>query len=485
MTRFRLIPLLLCSIFVMQPAHAVASEPILCTEPESVSDDIAPFSVFTHLVSDPYGRLHLVWNSGVAEGRNEQQVETDTVFYAFHDGEQWSQPVDILTAPDHASSQSIALTQDDHLLVTWHFRQGQRRGLRVSRAPLAQAGSAHGWGTVDLFTTDARSSDLFVDQTGRVHLAYVVFEPAGGIGNNGYAWSDDHGQSWSSEVRFALFDPGAAMNAGIRVRADGMGIVQAVWMQHSAEHNWISSGVWYARSVDGGETWSDPESVFAGERVAYPNLSLSGDGQRLYMTWLRGVGFSDSKYYRVSEDGGLSWGEPQLLFAGLQGLNGPMSLLADATGSEFFIMAGDTEGATKILYSQRPAHGNWSPPESISGELVSCEFPQATIVNGNQLHVVWNDFVEDDIYSVSCLLDAPAIPPRSTPTRTPFDSPTPTSTPASGPSVATPTPTTAPPAISGTDTESSPSGGFNFLIAGVAPVLVLIGLVIVWRLRTR
>jgi len=480
---------LLTGAVALYPGEGFADEEPACREPISVSRDLAPFSAFAHLVADPYGRVHLIWSSGIVEGRNEEQVETDTIFYTVFDGEQWSQPVDILTAADYASAHSLALTADDHLLIAWRARNGGSDDLRLSRAPLDTAGSAQAWETRDLFAGGVQRSDLFVDSAGRVHLVYAAHDPAYGVGHIGYFWSGDGGVTWTQGADLASIDPSRAVNAAVQVYVDDLGTVHIVWSRHLAENSWMSHGVWYARSTDEGMTWSEPEEVFGENKAAYPNLAKGGDEQRLYMTWLRGVGYKDSKYLRLSTDRGFTWGEPQLLFENLQGLNGTMPLVVDAAGAEYLVMSGDTEGATKILFSQRSESGAWSMPVSLSAELHDSEFPDAVILNGNQLHVVWNDFVEDDIYHVICTLDAPAIPPQPLPAApvavgAEAAPPTRMLSPTSAAATLTPEPgvtlLSAPqePGPDGAGTRAGP------VLIGVLAAIVLVVPVLGWRLRS-
>jgi hypothetical protein len=468
-------------ITLARPIAVLGAQPILCSPPVSVSKDVAAFSAFAHIAPDRYGRLHMVWSSGVVEGRNEEQVETDTVFYTIFANGAWAQPVDILTDSAYATADSIAVTADDGLLVSWRTRSG----LNVSRAPLQAAGSASNWTTRDLAVGNVSSSDLFVDSNGRVHLAYTMHEPAQGSGGVGYVWSDDGGWTWSSPVEFASVDARAIINSGVRVYATDDGFINMVWQRNAAENAWLPTGVWYASSPVGGNAWSEPQEVFSGARAAQPNLSEAAD--RLYMSWLRGVGYEDSKYLRSSTDGGRTWMDPQLQISNLQGMNGAMPILVDSAGTEHWIMSGDKEGKTRIWHTARSAGVSWPEPNTISGELQDSEFPDAVIVGGNELHIVWNDFVEDDIYHVICSLQAPAVPLQQAPAESVQLKNTPAPI-ASAPALATPieptaTPEPARPAekpLAHDDRAAGASTG-QTLATALLPVAALIGAVFIWR----
>ncbi len=259
------------SLLMMASVSPVSAEvPIACTDPAAIVSSQAPFSLHGHLAADRQGRVHLIWSSGVAEGRDEVLQETDTIYYSVFEEGHWAEPVDVLTASDYAAADSLSITDDGFLFVSWRFREGLKDGVRVSRAPMALAGSPQVWVTAEPYVGAAQSSDLSVDQQGRLHLVYAVQDPMQSVGHIGYVWSDNRGDDWSRPADFASVDPALVSNASVQVYADGRGAVQAVWSQHTRESDWLPQGIWYSRSADGGETWNQPEEVFHGGRAGLP-----------------------------------------------------------------------------------------------------------------------------------------------------------------------------------------------------------------------
>jgi hypothetical protein len=478
-----LFPVFLLLGGILLPHSAVLADgPVVCSGPESVSNDLAPFSAFSHIAADTHGRLHLVWSSGVSEGRNEEQVETDTIYYTVFEQGYWSQPVDILTDGVYAAVDSIAATDNDTLIIAWRSQEG----LYLSHAPLDGASSARGWFTTEILWGRTGSSDLFVDNDDRIHLVYAVHDPVSGQAYIGYSSSDDGGESWTRTVRFAHVDAREEINHNVKIYVTDTGIVHVVWSQSTRENDWFPVNIWYARSVDEGETWSEPVEVFPGPRASCPSISAGAEG-RLYMTWIRAVGFVDSKYAKISTDGGLNWTDPRIMFEGYWGLNGRITVLVDSLENEYLVMGGDVHnvGTTGIWLSQRLSEDKWSIPSPLSGDLLDSEFAEAVIANGNQLHVVWNDFIEDDIYHVVCSLDAPDLPPKPIPTQVPAnEQPTATPEPETAPdSFAQPSPSILTTAIP--ETASNVQAGLVPLVFAVLPVVLLVGLVVVWQLRAK
>lgn len=144
-----------------------------------------------------------------------------------------------------------------------------------------------------------------------------------------------------------------------------------------------------------------------------PSFLQGSEPNQVYLTWMRGVGYGDSKYAIVSSDAGVTWSDPQLIVPEKRGMNGPMSIAVDSLGTKYLALSGDqTEIGTRIWISRNTGKNSWSDPIPISGtELHESEFPQAIVRNGNELHVFWLDWGQQEVISVTCSLDAPMIPP--------------------------------------------------------------------------
>jgi hypothetical protein len=144
-------------------------------------------------------------------------------------------------------------------------------------------------------------------------------------------------------------------------------------------------------------------------------------------------------------------------------------------------MGGDVRnvGTTAIWYSQRTLTG-WITPIPLSTGLLDSEFAEAVIIHGNQLHIVWNDFIEDDIFYVTCALNAPAVAPGI------LLSPTPTVLPVLPPESVVDSAVSESPELPIASVASEPSvqtsqSPLMPLLLGVTPVLLLVGFVLMRR----
>lgn len=489
-----LVFLVLGTSFVFAASELVLGMPLrqslACTQPASLSDQGPDtFALIPRAVTDPFGRVHLVWSGGSAE----RYPDTDAIFYSQYDEGQWSSPVDILATNGYASVDSLVLTPANSLIASWRYRESDGSGLRVSRSSLQNPGSARSWQTTPVFATNIMDSALFVDSAGDIHLGFIVHDAATGSGFLAYTRSEDDGETWAQPIEFAPYDASTEARRFATIYADGAGSVQMAWAVSTREEDWSPVDIERISSDDNGASWSEPEQVFAGPRANMPSFLQGSDRNQVYLTWMRGVGFGDSKYAISSSDAGITWTEPRLIIPEKRGMNGPMDLAFDSVGIEYLALAGDQTGiGTRIWVSRNTGENSWSDPLPISGtELHESEFPQAVVRNGNELHVFWLDWGQREVFSVICRLDAPKISsaqfmadmlPVSAATRPSTSLMVPTDV-STGREPTEPS-QLAPLGVLNTELTPVPSASTTLAISLLVPLL-LVGLVVVWQLLGR
>lgn len=281
------------------------------------------------------------------------------------------------------------------------------------------------------------SPALTVDLLGRLHVVYAVpFNEGRGIY---YTRSDDHGESWQEVVRVfdAVIEDWTSVNHP-SVTVDERGTIHVVWVRASLPDHEVSQSVYYAQSMDHGETWTDA-ILLADGAYDWPQVGVNFAGQVVVM--LQDLTRNIAEY-RSSSDYGLTWGYLSQV-PGLQALVGRAVLLQDRSG-RLHIAALDTQAGSGVtLHHLIYAGGQWSGPDSVA--LTSVDAP----VDGMILAVAGELGVVDGVGLGSQLGDDGLTPViwhtrRTIESQAPFEpdfAPAPTPTPIPGP---TPTPTPTP-----------------------------------------
>jgi hypothetical protein len=143
-----------------------------------------------------------------------------------------------------------------------------------------------------------------------VYLAWRSVLP-GNIRDVVVARSTDDGKTWSSPVRVHVDDWSieACPHAGPSLVADARGVLHVAWWTGDPGR----AGAYYARSEDGGASFSAPTAlgVAAESRPSHPQLALSGD--TVVVAWDDGTVRVPQVRVRVSRDGGRTFGDPTTL----------------------------------------------------------------------------------------------------------------------------------------------------------------------------
>jgi hypothetical protein len=228
----------------------------------------------------------------------------------------------------------------------------------------------------------------------------------------------------------------------VRLAVDDRGALHVIWAE--SVDPFPPSGVYYARSTDRGQTWSQPLALADG---GYHWGSIGIDGQGSIHLFWTGTAQWAGKYHTWSQDRGDTWAPVQRLWPGTMGFLGYADMALDSSGALHLVSGAggmpyfgvQTQG--EILYASWLGD-HWSAATHVSALLMNGVYeqswPQISIARGNGVHVVWtvldHQTGEYSVWCSSTQLPAPILPAVSAPEPSlVVQSPTPTIVPTRSP----------------------------------------------------
>jgi len=434
--------------------------------------------------ADLYGYVHCFWAETLFEDQRT------TIQYARFDGAAWSTPNEIYVADGGAARLSTSVDQNGQLYLAWV--EGFLGPAYYSHAPAHDALSAQDWAPPAQVDIPARELRMRIDAGGVLHILYIPAEDPGVF----YMRSVDQGNTWSEP---AWLDPDISPNhvpASLNFEIDETGGLHAVWFYAALNQDARADLVRYARSTDGGRTWSAPLTIDQSLPESDHHLTSAGpvmtvQGQTVHVVWA--AGSLPYRYYRVSADAGHTWSASRRIFSELHGQAGD-GLAIDGAGRVHFLgQIRYPQGIYHVTWDQ----GRWTPPSLIYliaregeeiGDRIHAHSLSPVVRAGNQLVLTFADGPADPnrrLFVMHRYLDdLEPLEPMPTPAPTASPVPAPRSTPRNP----TPTPTQTPPAPR-LDSANQPFGhaGASGLALTVAlvPALLLLAAVLAIRLVGR
>lgn len=413
------------------------------------------------LVADDYGQVHAFWLF-----QADQLGNADTpplqLYYTRLDRPAWP-PTDILIGQTIQLPVKAAMMRDG-LALLWGGNIFTWSG--ISPGPTARA-----WASPVTLQPVYPEAGLAVAPDG----ALWTIGGAGGTNEIYVQRLNPDTRVW--EAPRLVSDPVNVNVApdGTRLAISADGTLHAVWAEYQLPNGWPPIGLYYARSSDGGQTWSSPRKI-AGSNFNQPNV-LAGPDQQVYVVWT-GTAGTGMKYFQESLDGGHTWADPVMVMKQLGGgSEGAPNLAVDSAGNPHMVFSHNG-----CVWHVSRENNVWSDPECISSGTTAnsdVETPAMALGLGNTLHVLyWTDHRQ--LWYTSRVLDVPSRAPLPTPTAViatatvlaPTVTPVPTGTPL---------PNYGPFAQPGQATQP----GVWAMVAGVAPVVLLFFVVALFRKQSR
>jgi hypothetical protein len=427
------------------------------------------------MLGDRMGHLHAFWIQNPMPERDWNQTEAIT--YARWDGMQWSPPLEVLVTPSGGVIDSFSIALDDadrlHVLI----RHGYYVYYTQTSLPGIERHSS--WSAPDTLLVEPLLGASIRMVGDALYVTYLSATPPYGL----YAiTSDDAGLSWSApDLLYTLGLPEEEpTSTSLTIQPEG--VLHLAWSYGSRPDSYPPLGIRYARSMDGGRSWTQPLLLQEGG-YGLPALRVAAENT-VYLTY-NGISSVTGRYFHWSSDGGQTWSEQILIAPGVGGLTGGTMAL-DSAGTLHYASAADTGPVNGVAYTQWDG-ARWSRLVDLTKTRVEVREggrqgyePRMMVSHGNRLHAVYIGADHDDVFYVTAQTDAPAVPlPTSLPTQQPTPEPTRTK------AAATPTPSfqiDETSALTPTAGEQSTAGP---IVLAVVPVILLLSVVLVLRVAGR
>jgi hypothetical protein len=306
--------------------------------------------------------------------------------------------VDILLSPEGQGAFEARPILDDagrlHIFWSAHGVGVEAFDLLYhSWAPVNDAMDIRNWQPPTLIAEGTSQCDVAMDLQGRLHLVYASASDGAGIC---HMLSEDNGDNWSSRMCIPHVSTVRDNEHAVKPRLaiDSRGYLHVVWVlaDHSPLRQLAYPGraVCYARSIDGGKSWSDGISVdevdsrdesYEGNQPEWGNVVVDNQ-DRVHVVW---VGSPDMlRYHQWSADGGVTW-TPRQVAIPSGGYNIWCGIAVDGDGTLHLVWP-SLQGLEYTRWDGR----DWLSPVLFEG-TEGAHHADLVVALGTELHAVWQN----------------------------------------------------------------------------------------------
>lgn len=341
------------------------------------------------IVADNNGSLHVFFVS--YSGSISDFTSLNTIYYMTYDGLKWSEPNAVVVAAHDTNSLQLHCVVVDSLNRIYLTFQDAGK-VKVAWSDAKDAYNPRKWRVKEI--DNGSYSFIGLDETqNKIYLVYA--RQATEIVLTSMERDE---QKWSLPVIVWRVDQPVITPGKVALFVDTFSIVHMVWSEHFQGCGWGGGAIWYAKYNPGLEkveilkklAQSDCENV----TIDWP--LVVGKGGEIHVFWNNGIGSSMGRFHYWSLDSGLTW-QSENIFPGLSGQTGYPAVAFDSLANLHYFTSAAGFGYKAGIWHAVWKDGSWSELESVRVEDFQGERPSIVITGGNKLHVVWDNYTDQDV----------------------------------------------------------------------------------------
>ncbi len=264
---------------------------------------------------------------------------------------------------------------------------------------------------------NASDPSIAIDPLGRIHVVWVEQYPDWTYEIH-YSSSEDNGITWSGYdgTGDTVVTPRTGEDSG-RIHQPRIAVtnqplvIHIVWDELPFDVINDTQEIWYARSVNQGDVWSQPVQISApaasgGPSASEPDISTSGpNGEFVHVVWTQeSLNSSTSEvFYQTSSNAGLDWGQEKIISSERQDGNNSRRARVAAIDNDVHVIWNQSDsGPSEIFYS-----GSFDGGDTWTGIASDARI---SFADGNaamrptlaawggpnpEVHVVWVEYDDD------------------------------------------------------------------------------------------
>lgn len=348
--------------FVLSSASTLVaqSDNLVWSEPERVwgyEDGADP----PFMVADQNRTVHAM-NSRVGPGGAIDGI--DITYRRWNPDQGWSEPVDVILSPKKniARIKGLMLDAQGYLHMVFYGGDEQDASIFYTYAPALTANDARSWSKpLELAPFAGPINDAAVIGDGNQRLFVVYTGNAEGLG--AYAvYSLDGGLTWSKPESIHISSPGQFPTQYALFLNDQQRL-HAAWSEADASGN--GQLLYYANLDENQTNWSTPVIIEEVRDFSIYSPSLFEYGNELLLIYFNGS--PTTRWLRTSRDHGNTWSNPERMFNNLIGSDRPVSLVKDSGGTlhAFFGNRTTSNPAFHGMWHSIYVNGRFNQPEAI------------------------------------------------------------------------------------------------------------------------